>query len=273
MSTTTNNNKGGVVATNGEEGSRSPPVEVVPYTGPAGGVAYTQMTPPEMFCDFIAYILFCDQGPKLRILCANILEDGRVKNWTEYLLSRKLFSDFGAYFEAAMRGPFLESNDYTIHFDDLEVEDFVRLNLFVRTNGTAPRIQLGLREEQFYNLIRLFILADRFHMVKVLGWLRTALDEHFLDNATWMSVYDYEVLEQNIPGAEDRHRAMLHNYGAAYTLLHSTFPDHEAPMKDKILTFVNANCPGPLMTQLYRDIDVDFALELFRHMFQRRIRL
>lgn len=209
------------------------------------------------------------------MLCASqIDDDGKVVSYHETFVSKKLMSDFGGYFKAMFRSNMKETLDDTVKYQDISVEDFTRLCLCITAGGPAARNVIGKPEEIMTNLLTVYTLADRFHMLSVREWLRAAIHDSLDLNRTWMSLYHHQVLDHPpVAGAQDFHKAKVHDYVNFYLNMKDLPTEiHPIPISH-ILAFMAEHCPDVLLEEMWDDFEdefqKDFGLALLRQKRNR----
>ncbi|KUI55866.1 hypothetical protein VP1G_03298 [Cytospora mali] len=221
-------------------------------------------TPYNKFQDWDEYLLFCNQGPTLKIRLPVRNNDGNIVSWISLVESKKLLCDMGEYFCALYRADMLEARQGVLVLDDIEPVDFARLMRVIKAGTPSAKLNLGKPYRTLSDYLEVYILADRFLMPMIKSWAKASMEKYMKENLTWAATYQDQVLNKQNPDIQDVtfHHEKVFDVNDAW--LRSDFLlDFNRPVqKARFVEFLIHYCPNVLLQDMLLDLNVGFVRHL-----------
>ncbi|KUI68640.1 hypothetical protein VM1G_03670 [Cytospora mali] len=214
-------------------------------------------TPYEKFQDWDQYLLFCSQGPTLKIRLPVRNDNGQIVSWISLVESKKMLCDMGEYFRGLYRSNMMEARTGVLVLDDIEPVDFARLMRVIKAGTPFAMLNLGKPYRTLSDYLEVYILADRFLMPLIKSWAKASMEKYMKENLTWAATYQAQVLNKQNPDIEDVifHHEKVFDVNDAW-LRSGYLLDFDRPVqKARFVQFLIHFCPSLLLKDMLSDLD------------------
>lgn len=157
-----------------------------------------------------------------------------------------------------------------VRYDDIAVEDFTRLYLCLMAGGPAARTTIGHPEEVMTNLLNVYILADRFQMLRVREWVHSSILDCMQLSGGWKDLYAAQVLQPApAAGAVVFHKNKVVDW-AAFHLMQKELPREIRPVAvHQFLDYFIENCPGEALDDCWAELEDEFRIDIGHAMVRK----
>ncbi|KAK7720930.1 hypothetical protein SLS64_001223 [Diaporthe eres] len=233
------------------------------------GQPVTEGTPPEDFGCWPEYLLFCKQGPKLKIRLA-VVKTGVAVGYRKVDYSKKLLVDHSEYFRGLYRAgmAMAEGEVGHLNLNDIDIVSFERLYMVVSSGHPAAHHNIGPTFRTLSDLLDCAVLCDRFMMRRIEGWVRKMMSDYMTEMAGWSVRYQQEVIAHPNAGLLAQHRERVLDVSDAYERTISMSGDSiNLPLQPhRYVSFLISACPRVLLAQMVNEFPPPLVVELAREM-------
>ncbi|KAL1860523.1 hypothetical protein Daus18300_009155 [Diaporthe australafricana] len=227
-----------------------------------------ESTQPENFASWPEYLVYCRQGPKIKIRLAVVDAEGEKVGFRKVDYPKKLLYDQSEYFRALYRSGRNMREFEVGHLDltDIDIVDFERLVMVITSGHPGSRHNIGPTERTLGDLLQTSALCDRFIMNQVRGWVATMMNEYLQEMSAWSVKYHHEVIARPNAGLERQHRAMALDVCDAYGQSLQMEPEKLPIQPKRYVSFLITSCPRVLLASVMEEFSENLILALTREM-------
>ncbi|KAI3391611.1 hypothetical protein diail_7041 [Diaporthe ilicicola] len=234
------------------------------------GEPVNEDTPPEDFTSWPAYLVYCKQGPKLKIRLAVVNDQGEGVGFCKVDYSKKLLVDHGEYFAGLYRtGETYGMTEFQVGYlslEDLNVVDFERLVMVISSGHPDSRHNIGPSWNTLSDLLDCSVLCDRFAMPEIGGWVKKRMDDYIHEMGEWAQLYHREVIARPGAGLEQVHKDRVRDVYEAYERS-SGYPAEKLPVQcHRYVKFLISSCPRVLLESMIDDFPTEMVYALAKEM-------
>lgn len=199
-----------------------------------------------------------------------MVRDGVAVGYRKVDYSKKLLADHSEYFRGLARtgGSMAEAEAGHLSLNDIDVVSFQRLYMVICSGHPAARHNIGPSFRALSDLLDCAVLADRFMMRQIEGWIKRMMNDYIREKAGWSVQYQTEVVAHPGAGLLAQHREMVLDVSDAWERTMSMSGDNiNLPLQPhRYVAFLTNACPRVLLHQMVHEFPPLLAVELAREM-------
>ncbi|KAK2614153.1 hypothetical protein N8I77_001005 [Diaporthe amygdali] len=232
------------------------------------GAPVNEDTLPENFASWPEYLLFCKQGPKLKIRLAVLDEMGEAVCHRKIDYSKKMLCDHSDYFRGLYRTG-LGMREFSVGYldlDDVNVVHFERLVMLISSGHPEAPHNIGPSWTTLSDLLQCSFLCDRLAMDRIGGWIKKMMNDYMQEMGNWSARYHHDVIAHPNAGLEEKHRDRVLDVADAYQNS-IRYEDEKLPVQShRYVSFLITACPRVLLAEMVDEFPPQLIVALTKEM-------
>ncbi|KAG8168065.1 hypothetical protein KVR01_003754 [Diaporthe batatas] len=233
------------------------------------GEPVDEATPPEDFGSWPEYLLFCKQGPKLKIRLA-VVRDGEAVGFRKVNYPKKMLLDHSEYFRGLLRnaGAMAESENGYVDLDDVDMVSFERVFMILSSGHPGAYNNIGPTFRTLSDLLDAAILCDRLMMRQIEAWVKKMMTDYIRDMSGWSIQYQREVVAHPNAGLLAQHKERVIDVSDAWERTMAMRADNIGlPLQPRhYVNFLITSCPKFLLSQVVHEFPPALTTEVLTQM-------
>ena len=198
------------------------------------------------------------------------MKNGEAVGFRKADYPKKILVDHSDYF----RGLYQSGRAMTefevgyLNLDDIDIVSFERLYMIISSGHPAAHHNIGPSFRTLSDLLDCAVLADRFMMRQIEGWIKKMMNDYMAEMAGWSVLYHQEVTAHPNAGLLAQHKERVLDVSDAYERTISMRGDNiNLPVQPtRYASFLVRSCPRVLLHQMVHEFPPPLAVELTREM-------